>query len=514
MVQPNTPVLIGGGQILDKVPAEDGKTPIELMAETLRFAAIDAVGEKSADALLKQADVLAAVGMVVDAPGAHSAMKGKFANPPKSVANRLNISCDRYVYTGTGGNTPQQLVNAFCEEIAKGKAEVVLLTGAEALGTMVGRFKQALPMDAWEEDPGGEYEFIGSPRGGNSQVELDYGLEQPVKIYPMFENALRVKYGRTHEEHMKKVGEIFAGFTKVAANNPFSWFPVERTAEELVTLTDQNRYVGFPYPKFLNSIIQVNQGASVILTSYAKAVELGIDADRMVFLHGCGDAYDIWNVTERRDFSSSPAVNVIARRAFEMAGKTVDDMEYFDIYSCFPSAVQIACDEIGLAHDDPRGLTLTGGLPYFGGPGNNYVMHSIVEMLNRLRDKPGAFGLLNANGWYITKHSLGIYSTTPVEGEWARENPETYAQEPTDVETPPFVEVPEEKEGRIETYTVLHSRKGLEKCVIVGITPSGKRFLAETPADEAVLLDMMNTDSMERTGRIEQTDGRNIFIPN
>src|SRR5690606_18969108 len=104
-------------------------------------------------------------------------------------------------------------------------------------------------------------------------------------------------------------------------------------------------------------------------------------------------------------------------------------IDFFDLYSCFASAVQIGCAELGLSEDDPRGLTVTGGLPYFGGPGNNYVTHSISEMMRRLRANPGKFGMVTANGNYVTKHSFGIYSTEPVQGTWQRENPATLQAE-------------------------------------------------------------------------------------
>ena len=64
-------------------------------------------------------------------------------------------------------------------------------------------------------------------------------------------------------------------------------------------------------------------------------------------------------------------MSAVAQETFHMADCTISEIDAFDIYSCFPSAIQIACDEIGLDIDDPRNLTVTGGLPYFGGPGNN-----------------------------------------------------------------------------------------------------------------------------------------------
>src|SRR6202007_751959 len=106
--------------------------------------------------------------------------------------------------------------------------------------------------------------------------------------------------------------------------------------------------------------------------------------EKWIYLHGCADANDQWYVSERLDLHSSPGIRRGARQALDMAERTLADMRFFDLYSCFPSAVEIACQEIGIAEDDPRGLTVTGGLPYFGGPGNNYVTHSISEMMRRL----------------------------------------------------------------------------------------------------------------------------------
>ena len=93
-------------------------------------------------------------------------------------------------------------------------------------------------------------------------------------------------------------------------------------------------------------------------------------------------------------------------------------MDFIDLYSCFPSAVQIAMEELSLDKNDPRGFTVTGGLPYFGGPGNAYVMNSIATLIEKLRMHPGKFGLATANGWYITKHGAAVFSSKPFEGEW------------------------------------------------------------------------------------------------
>ncbi len=502
------PVLIGGGQITDKRSPEEADTPIELMAEAARRAATDS---GAGDALLQAIDTLVAVGLTVDSSEASSFTSGMYRNLPRTVSNQLGIQPARHIYTDTGGNTPQKIVNKFAEEIARGECEAVLLTGAEALNTMIGRLKKGLDLDDWQDDPGGEPQRLGENRDPVTAHERLYGVQTPSVTYPLFENALRGKYGLSLQAHKQKLGELYHRFTKVAAANPLSWFPTERSAAEITQSSESNRYVGFPYTKYLNSIIQVNMGAAVIMTSVAKARDLGVTDDRMVYLHGCADANDIWYVSERADYCSSPAVRTMGEKALAMAGKTIADMDYFDIYSCFPSAVQIACDELGIAHDDPRGLTVTGGLPYFGGPGNNYVMHSIATMMDKLRANPGSFGLLNGNGWFVTKHALGIYSTTPLDKPWQREDPQSYQTQALDQQQPPFTETPQGA-ATIETYTVIHSRKGMERGLVIGRLADGTRFLAETPDDAATLQAMMDQEMLGAAGTVSTVQGKNLFV--
>ena len=504
-----TPVLIGCGQLTDKRSLEEAGTPIELMAAVARKAATNA---GPGQALLNEIDTIAAIGLTVDSPESASGAAGMVRNVPQCVCKALNIDPPHKRYTHTGGNTPQRLVNSYAEKIALGEKSAVLVVGAEALNTMLSRLKGGLDLDAWMDDTGGDPQMLGDSRAAANDHEMAYSMQTPSVTYPLFENALRGKYGLSLEQHRKKLGDLYQRFNAVAAQNPLSWFPSKRSAEEIATASISNRYVGFPYTKFLNSIIQVNMGAAVILTSVAKARELGVADDRMVYLHGCADANDIWNVSERVDYSSSPAIRAIGQKALAMAGKTVDQMDYFDIYSCFPSAVQIACDELGIAHDDDRGLTVTGGLPYFGGPGNNYVTHSIATMMDVLRNDPGSFGLLNANGWFITKHSMGIYSTTPIEGAWTREPPEDYQQAILNEPHRPFTQTPAGR-ATVETYTVLHGRAGVERGLIIGLLDDGTRFIAETPDDSETLRKMMDTEMLGTHGTVTSSNEKNLFVP-
>jgi acetyl-CoA C-acetyltransferase len=167
---------------------------------------------------------------------------------------------------------------------------------------------------------------------------------------------------------------------------------------------------------------------------------------------------------------------------------------------------------MGIPLDDPRGLTITGGLPYFGGPGNNYVTHSIAEMMNRVRAQPGSFGLVTANGNYVTKQSAGIYSTIPPERAFAPRDPASY-QAGIDADRGPVVAEIAEGDGTIETYTVMHERKGPAYSILFGRLGDGRRFMANTPDDPALLADMTGRDYLGAKGRVQHTDGVNIFVP-
>ncbi len=511
-IDPRTPILVGGAQFTQrtaKTNVKESLNPIEMMAKVAQDAIADAGGKGIAQAI----DTVSVVRFTADSPGDQGRLpKRTFRNPPHSLAKRIGAKPKRVFYTATGGNTPQWLVNRTAEEIANGECDVALLAGAEYIASMLSAVKQNVDL-GWatgpDSDPGDDPQEIGDMRQGTNDYERRHGLAFPVNVYPLFENGLRKQKHRSPADHLKWLGEFFSPFTKVASENPYSWFPTYRSPEEISTPSEKNRFVGFPYTKYLNAVIEVDMAAAVVMTSVAKARELGIPESQWVFLHGCGDAADIWNVSERVNYHSSPAIRAIAKKAFAMAGKSIADIDFIDLYSCFPSAVEIGCQEFGIATNDPRGLTITGGLPYFGGAGNDYVMHSIVMMADKLRKNPGKFGLATGNGWYVTKHSAGIYSTTPTQGKWKRDDPKSY-QKDIDAEAHPTVIEKPSGDAVVETYTVVLDRRGKRFGIVVG-RQGNNRFLAHTPDDDATLDWMMREDIIGKHGTVTPGETTNLF---
>ena len=280
------------------------------------------------------------------------------------------------------------------------------------------------------------------------------------------------------------------------------------TPEEVLSTDNGNRMISYPYTKVMNAILRVDMASAVVMTTAGMARELGIDDAQMIYLRGGAEAHDVEYFAERVDFHSSPALRRVGGQALAMSGLSIDDMTLFDIYSCFPSAVQIACDELGLVVDDPRGLTVTGGLTLFGGPGNNYSLHGIAEMVARLRGQQNAHGLVNANGGYITKHAVGIYSTEP--GEWELSH-RIDPQPELDAMPHPQLETTPEGRGVIEGHCVRYEGGEPALGIVVGRLDSGKRFIAHTRPDAEVLAQLIGADAVGVEGQVTAGDPTNLF---
>ena len=165
-------------------------------------------------------------------------------------------------------------------------------------------------------------------------------------------------------------------------------------------------------------MIYTDQAAGVILASEAAADRLGVPEEKRVRWWGGARANErAWFVSERPEIGDAPAMRACAQRTLDAAGIRIDEVDHMDLYSCFPVAVEMACEAFGVAEDDPRGHTTTGGLPYHGGPANNYTLHGLATVAERCRANPGSVGLATGNGWYLTKHAAAVLSTNPPESD-------------------------------------------------------------------------------------------------
>lgn len=481
-LDPRTPVVVGVGQLVQRVddPA-DAVEPLALMADVVVGAAEDA----GAPGLAKSAD---AIWVVQGAWPYH--------DPGALIAERCGATPRHTARSPNGGNSPQSLLNKAATSIAAGERDVVVLCGAETIWSR--RASRAagvtIPVTMDEDSP--KAPLLGDEVPMSSELERARGFEMPINIYPLFESAIRHARGETIAEHLERVSELWAGFNRVAVANPYAWSREPMTAEEIRTPSRSNRMVGFPYTKAMNSNWYLDQAAAVVLCSAGAAEAAGVPRDRWVFPWSGADAHDTPLFSERLDLRSSPAIRTIGAKAFELAGITVDEIAHVDLYSCFPSAVQIAAAELGLGLD--RQLTQTGGLTFAGGPLNNYVMHGIASLVGTLRDHAGELGLQTANGGYVTKHAIGVYSTEPPPQPFRHED----CQEAVDAfgsrETAPD----HVGDATIEAYTVMHDHDGPRTALVTALTPEGRRALASS-TDEAFMASLMAVESVGTTVHID-----------
>jgi acetyl-CoA C-acetyltransferase len=463
-VNQNTPVLVGVSQILQRIQAPlDGKEPVDMMLDAIHAAAED-TGNAS---IINEADSVRVIRGV-----------WRYKQPAKYLVEALGLGNVETMGTPYGGNMVQSCVNRSALDILSGDKSVILITGAEN-GNSQAKAQKAGVEISYKDLPGHYDAMLDEDVPMSSEGEIAMGIRAPIQIYPIFENALRHQRGESIPDHAKRISELWAGFSQVAKDNPTAWLRDPVDAETIRTPGPKNRMVSFPYPKLMNSNNAVDMSAALILCSVEKAKSLGIPEEKWVYPLAGTDAHDHYFVSNRDNLYSSPSIRIAGKRALELANMTVADIDLIDVYSCFPSAVQVAINELGL--DATKPLTITGGLTFGGGPLNNYVMHSIAKMVELLRESRSKRGMVTANGGYLTKHAFGIYSAEPSQ-EFAYENVQK------EVDATPTREIVDQHEGEvsIESYTVMYGPNGPAVGHAACLLPDGRRTWANTEDKDLV----------------------------
>jgi acetyl-CoA C-acetyltransferase len=505
-LDPRTPVIVGVGQAAERIDDAyyRAMSSVELAAAAAR-AALDDCGADMAK-VAAMIDTVAGVRQF-EISGVINAPLGRSDNYPRSVANRVGADPARAILEVVGGQGPQHLITELAGQIAAGRSDVALIFGSDATSTLR-YFAEAENRPDFSETVDGPLEDRGQGLERLvSHYTVSHGLTSAPIQYALLENARRAGTGLGPTEYLRRMAELFAPFSKVAVDNPFAAAPVERDVDELITVTESNRMIAEPYPRLLVARDQVNQGAAALVMSVEAARRLGVPEENWVYLHGHADMEE-QQLLVRPDLGHSPAAVVAVREALATAGIGIDDVATFDLYSCFPVPVFNICDGMGIAPDDPRGLTTTGGLPFFGGAGNNYSMHAVAETVARMRSTPGQFGLVGANGGILSKYSVGVYSTTPT--PW---KPDSSAQLQARVADWPTQSVTENADGpaTVETYTVRRD-SGRLTGIIIGRLADNSRFLSTTEDEELIAL-LTDGDPIGRTVTVRSFDYGNRCFP-
>ena len=417
------------------------------------------------------------------------------------LAERIGASPTRRAYSGIGGSVPLVLATDVARDIRAGDLDLALITGAEALAT-VRRLKKAGEKPQWSFAPAEKRRFPMDMDFDPS--EITHAVFEAYLTFALFDNARRAHLGRDLDAHRAQLGRVLAPMTAIAAASPHAWFPVARDPDEIVTASPDNRMVSYPYTKLMTSIMDVDMAAALVLASASKADALGIPEERRVYLRGSAYAEDPAHVAGHPELWRSPAMAAAADAALAGAGIGADEVAHLDLYSCFASSVCFALDALGISEDDTRAVTQTGGLPYHGGPGSNYMTHALAAMAETLRNDPGSYGVTSGVGMHMQKHAYGVWSTDPGGAPLRDVAPAGPAAAPLAI-----VEAPEGK-ATVATYTVLHGRDGgPERAVLVCDVSGGSRCYALLDGGLAVLAGSEADELIGRTVTLTPADGIN-----
>lgn len=470
---PRTPVVIGVSQLSNRTDrGAPVLSPVELMAEAGRSAAADAAPR-----------VLAAV----DALRTAFSLSGADRNVPLAVAAALGIDPPHQAMAVGGGEVGGTMLGQAAEDVAAGAHDMVLLVSGEAWYSQVAARRAGRdPEWAKQRDEVAPAVVLGDLGAFVSAHEESRALADPVQWYALFEHALRRRAGRGIAEHRAFLAELWARFSDCAADNPYAWDPSPHAAAEIATPGPGNRLVCSPYTKLLCSNEQVDQAAALVVTSTERAEALGVPRDRWVFPAAAARGKAPF-LSERVDLAEAPLARLLADELTALAGWAPVEADHVDLYSCFPSAVQLQADGFGLSLDRP--LTVTGGMRFAGGPWCGYPVHALAALVSSLREHGGR-ALCCANGGAVTKLSaVALSADLPSRPFRFGDVADAMAAQPTR-----RVEQSPSATAAVETYAIRYARDGAPvDAVVACLLPDGSRALGvlgdtSTLTDEPDLL--------------------------
>jgi acetyl-CoA C-acetyltransferase len=461
----------------------EAQEPVEMMIKASRLAEED-TGVKGLLSAVQSVRVIRGI--------------WRYENPARFVAEQIGASGAETVGTLYGGNQVQAVINRTAVSILAGELDLVLITGAENGYTAAKARKNGIKLPS-TATPGTYDVLIGSQKPEHHVNEIAKGIRTAIQVYPIYENAIRHHRGETLDGHLERVSALWSRFNDVAQRNPHAWIHDNVTAEEIRTPSPTNRRVSFPYTKLMNSNMSVDMAAALVMCSAQRARSLGIPEQQWVYPWAGVEGYDHFCASVRDNFYSSPGVRLVGQRVLELAATEIGELEFVDLYSCFPSAVQIAAHELGLPESRP--LTVTGGLTFGGGPLNNYVMHSVARMAELLREHPGKRGLITANGGNLYKHAHCVYSSAPPERDFRFEVVQDRIDALPSRECLPSFE----GEVTIESYTVMFEADAPAVGHFACLTPTGERVWMNT-TDPDLMSAMTTEEFCGRSARIDAND--------
>lgn len=397
-LDPRTAVLVGVGEARRSADGSAGVEALELMVEAAQAAADDA----GAPGLLTALDVVAVP------EGTWS-----YSDAARLVADRIGATSTSTIRADVGVPQTRPLSVAI-ERIGAGEIDVALVVGGEAMASTRAAQRSGAEVVTTSDD-GAEADERWSPVGEiMAQAEVEAGLWAPVEQYACIENALGHAEGQPFDAQRNDIAALWSECNRVAAANPAAAFGAPMDADTIRDASPSNRTIASPYNKWHVSQWAVDQAAALLLCSVGAARRAGVPEDRWVFPHACVDSSHMVSLSRRGDLHRWPAMAAVGDAVAAHIGRPLRSIEVQEVYSCFPVAVRVQQRELDL--DPCAPVTVTGGMAFAGGPLNNFAYQATVEVVRRLRERPGALGMVTVVSGLLTKPGITVWGAAPPTG--------------------------------------------------------------------------------------------------
>ena len=473
----HAPVIIGVGEASRKTVAGEWPAPRDLAGAAIK-AALGDTGQPQSVAVT--IDTIAAIRTFEDS--GVSLGTGSPDNTPEAFGAAGGITAKRLIYADVGGQSPQAMLNELAGDIRRGTCEMAVLVAAEATGTAKRARKAGISLD-WSLPSDTPFDNRLSSFPILSRAEIRHGIISMPLAYSLIENARRMELGLNAAAYAREMAALWSAFSAKAEARTHAQFPGFRSPKALQSDDNGNYPLTDIYRRWHVAQDAVDLGGAVILTSAGKARELGVPQDKWVWLAGAAEAAEP-PLSERAFIHRSTALDFAIPAALGQAEIAAADLGPVDIYSCFPCAVFAAVDSMQDAGRALGDYTLTGGLSFFGGPGNGYAMYNIAAMVDALRRDGSKPALVTANGGVMSKQAVGVYTATQPRIAWSGDAAKGYAPTPLALDDAP------QGKARVRSFVRPSGKDGFGPATLLLETEGGGRAIAMM--DGAVDVDLGN----------------------
>lgn len=213
--------------------------------------------------------------------------------------------------------------------VASGYHDVVVSAGVEKMTDVV----DATPAIATASD---------------QEWEAQQGATFP-SLYAMIAKRHMHEYGTTREQ----LAMMSVVNHKNAANNPYAQFPFETSVEKVINSSP------VADPLTLLDCSPVSDGAAaVVICAADKAKEF---TDTPIYVKASAQSSGNMALHSRKDICTIDATIAASRKAYKMAGVTVNDIDATEVHDCFSINGLLAIEDLGFVEKGQGGVALEEG---------------------------------------------------------------------------------------------------------------------------------------------------------